>query len=65
MSNTFIGSVIDYSDMMELPNTKTRDILLSNLNNGSTISTIVKPKAGCYNPNISTDRIETTTVNAL
>lgn len=64
-TDNFIGSVIDYSDMMELPNTKTRDILLSNLNNGSTISTIVRPARGCFNPNISTDRLETATVPAL
>lgn len=59
---TYLAGVIDYTDMMELPNTKVRDVLLSNLNNGSTISTIVRPGRGCYNPSVSTDRLETTTV---
>lgn len=63
--SNFLGGLIDYSDMMELPNTKVRDVLLSNLNNGSTISTIVKPSRGCYNPSVSTDRLETTTVFAI
>lgn len=39
-----LSSNIDYSDMMELPNFKYRDVLLTNLNNGSTISTIIKPR---------------------
>ncbi len=51
--------------MMELPNTKTRDVLLSNLNNGSSISILVKPGAGCYNPNISTDKLDTSQIKAL
>lgn len=48
--------------MMELPNTRTRDILLSNLNNGSTISTIIRPGAGCFNPAVSTEKLSTRTV---
>lgn len=50
-------SHIDYSDMMELPNTRYKDVLLSNLNVGSTISTIVRPGKGCVNPPISTGRL--------
>lgn len=50
---------------MELPNVKTRDLLLSNLNNGSTVSCYVSPGRGCINPNISTDKIETATRQAL
>lgn len=48
---------VDYADMMELPNVRSRDVLLSNLNNGSSISIVVKPARGCINPNISTDRL--------
>lgn len=51
--------------MMELPNTKYRDVLLSNLNVGSTLSIIVKPGRGCYNPPISTGRIETASYRAV
>lgn len=51
--------------MMELPNVKTRDLLLSNLNNGSTVSCYVSPGRGCINPNISTDKVETGTRQAL
>lgn len=51
--------------MMELPNTKYRDVLLSNLNVGSTVSIIVKPGRGCFNPSISTGRLETVTYRAL
>lgn len=51
--------------MMELPNFKYRDVLLSNLNNGSTISTIIRPGKGCLNPNISTDKLVTRTIQAL
>lgn len=51
-------SHIDYSDMMELPNTRYKDVLLSNLNVGSTISTIVRPGKGCVNPPISTGRLQ-------
>lgn len=64
-NSSVASGVIDYADMMELPNTRTRDVLLSNLNNGSSISVLVKPGPGCYNPNISTDKLETTTYGAL
>lgn len=51
--------------MMELPNTRTRDVLLSNLNNGSTISTTIRPGTGCFNPSISTEKLTTQTVYSV
>lgn len=64
-NSQLVRAVLDYSDMMELPNVKTRDLLLSNLNNGSTVSCYVSPGRGCINPNISTDKVETGTRPAL
>lgn len=60
-----VGAAIDYADLMQLPNVRTRDLLLSNLNNGSSLSVQVKPSKGMQMPYFATSVLERYTATSI